>query len=329
MISWISEPREIKRYNFKEDQVNIKWSDEGDLLLRAQTVTRSKLDSKKVWDVLSLVEFKDLAFRGALLIWSFDMGATFLTPWMSVETGFSPVMTLNGSDTLTGWKCSYAEEWRRLALHCSGRLLQRCLESMIEQVLSLLERGMLERNEQRHEWDEFCQWLCLFDPCLWSMEPRLDWLYRLSKCCTQNLPLHGSRWTRRGPHLFDPMAGVLWQPRNGPKKALKFIDLNDFSVFRFFWDPGLEDWSQFSYPISLFWVVKLLTYRVLILGFLRLSVGFLMDFWHNFHILRMFVMFARHGFHDRILAWSQGWELNIENHETFQKSNNRNYQIMK
>lgn len=37
------------------------------------------------------------------------------------------------------------------------------------------------------------------------------------------------------------MAGVLWQPRNGPKKALKFIDLNDFSVFRFFWDPGLED----------------------------------------------------------------------------------------
>ena len=54
-----------------------------------------------------------------------------------------------------------------------------------------------------------------------------------------------------------------------------------------------------------------------------------MDFWHNFHILRMFVMFARHGFHDRILAWSQGWELNIENHETFQKSNNRNYEIMK
>ena len=119
------------------------------------------------------------------------MGATFLTPWMSVETGFSPVMTLNGSDTLTGWKCSYAEEWRRLALHCSGRLLQRCLESMIEQVLSLLERGLLERNEQRHEWDEFCQWLCLFDPCLWSMEPRLDWLDCLNavlKTCLSMLP---------------------------------------------------------------------------------------------------------------------------------------------
>lgn len=102
----------------------------------------------------------------------------------------------------------------------------------------------------------------------------------------------------------------------------------DFSRL-FCLDPGLEDWSQFSYPISLFWVVKLLTCRVLILGFLRLSVGFLVDFWHNFHILRMFVMFARHGFHDRILAWSQGWKLNIENHETFQKSNNRNYEIMK
>lgn len=43
------------------------------------------------------------------------------------------------------------------------------------------------------------------------------------------------------------MAGVLWQPRNGPKEALKFTDLNDFSVFTvdfsrlFCLDPGLED----------------------------------------------------------------------------------------
>ena len=147
-----------------------------------------RLGFQRCFGHLVQLKLEKVAFQ---FIWSFDMGATFLTPWMSVETRFSPVMTLNGSDTLTGWKCSYAEEWRRLALHCSGRLLQRCLESMIEQVLSLLERGMLERNEQRHEWDELCQWLCLFDPCLWSMEPRLDWLDCLNaalKTCLSMLP---------------------------------------------------------------------------------------------------------------------------------------------
>ena len=191
-------------------------------------MTRSKLDSKKVCDVLSLVEFTALAFRGALQIWcnwkvsiweqhfwlpecQWKRDLVMSWCWMAQThwLGESAVTQRSEEGWLfTPWADFHYDVWK--------------VRGMLEPVLSLLQRGMLERHEQRHECDDFCH-LCSFDPDLWWMEPGLDCLDCLDaviKTCPSIVP--------GGPDAVVTF-WIQWQvcsgPRNGPKKALKFINL--------------------------------------------------------------------------------------------------------
>ena len=167
--------------------------------------------------MLSLVEFTALAFRGALLIWcnwkvsiweqhfwlpecQWKRDLVMSWCWMAQTHWLGESAVTQRSEE--GWLFSpradfHYDVWK--------------VRVMLERVLSLLQRGMLERHEQRHEWDDFYH-LCSFDPDLWWMESGLD-------CRNQNMSLHSSRWTRRGRHLLDPMAGVLWPPKRSQKSS--------------------------------------------------------------------------------------------------------------